>query len=58
MNPDPEWLQRLVVSPDGKAHRIVAIGMMVQLDDGQHVPLGLLTNPAVHDWQVYELRPK
>lgn len=48
------WLDRVIVGPDGVPHRVLSVGVTLQLDNEKHVPLGLVLNPDAADWHYYE----
>jgi hypothetical protein len=46
-----EWLDLLVADNDGNPHRVMAIGTTVLLDNGDHVPVGLIRNGYRQAWR-------
>jgi len=46
-----EWLDLLVADEQGVPHRVMAIGPTVMLDNGDHVPVGLIRNGYRAVWK-------
>lgn len=46
-----EWLDLLVADAEGTPRRVMAIGTTIMLDDGSHVPVGLVRNGYRQVWR-------
>jgi hypothetical protein len=46
-----EWLSLIVADEEGVPHRVLAIGTTILLDNGDHVPVGLVRNGYRQVWR-------
>jgi hypothetical protein len=46
-----EWLDLLVADSEGNPQRVMAIGVTVMLQNGEHVPAGLVRNGYRQAWR-------
>lgn len=46
-----EWLDLVVADSEGKPQRVMAIGVSIMLQNGEHVPVGLVRNGHRKAWK-------
>lgn len=50
-NDGPEWLDLVVADSEGNPQRVRAIGVSIMLQNGEHVPVGLVRNGHRKAWK-------
>lgn len=48
---DMAWLDLAVAGEDGRPQRVMAVGTTLLLDNGEHVPIGLVRNGYRAVWR-------